>query len=142
MKIITLNWQETIPIRHRVLWPNEAPEFCQVEGDQDALHFGVTIDEEIICVASIYIENNPKATGKTARLRKLATLPDFQGKGVGSFMLEHLVSSLKKQSINYLWFDARESALKFYLGCGFSPFGERFYKKEVAYFKMHAKLGY
>ena len=138
MKVVNINWQKAMPIRHLVLWPNEAPEFCYVEGDEDAQHFGVLLDGDIICVASIYLESVESKL--VARLRKFATLPSFQGKGAGSFMLENLVHSLKQQGVNYLWFDARESALNFYQRFGFSVKGERFYKNTVPYFKMHANL--
>lgn len=134
MDVINLSGEETLPVRHKVLWPNESPEFCRVTGDDDAFHFGIMIDENIVCVASIYIDAN------RARLRKFATLPSFQGHGVGSFMLEHVITTLQKQGITYLWFDARESAIGFYRRFGFSTNGERFYKKEVSYFKMHAYL--
>ena len=68
MEIVELTWQDTIPVRHQVLWPNELPEFCIVEGDQEALHFGVIVDNIIVSVASLYIDAN------SARLRKFATL--------------------------------------------------------------------
>jgi len=134
MRIQTLDWQQTIPIRHHVLWPNKEPEFCIVEGDKDATHFGAFVEEKLVCVASLYFNNN------TARLRKFATLPDYQGKGIGSFMLKFLVSELKTIGATQLWFDARESALGFYQRHGFEPFGERFYKGDVPYFKMRADL--
>ncbi len=134
MKIVELNWQDTLPIRHKVLWPNEVPEFCVVEGDSEALHFGVIINEQIVCVASVYTDV------KSARLRKFATLSQFQGQGIGSCMLNHLVSKLKAQGINYLWFDARGSAVGFYNRLGFNTTGELFYKNKVSYYKMSAHL--
>lgn len=134
MNVIELHWQDTIAIRHQVLWPNEAPEFCKVESDSDALHFGVSIDDEIVCVASIYLE------AKSARLRKFATLSESQGRGVGSFMLNYLVNKLKEHEINYLWFDARESAVGFYKRLGFNSTGALFYKNEIPYYKMFSHL--
>jgi len=134
LKIIDLHWKDTLPIRHKVLWPNELPEFCMVDGDADALHFGVTVHNEIICVASLYLD------GRAARLRKFATLSRFQGKGIGSYMLNFLVEELKKHNINYLWFDARESAIGFYKRLGFHSTGNLFYKKNISYYKMYANL--
>jgi ribosomal protein S18 acetylase RimI-like enzyme len=134
LKIIDISWKDTIPIRHKVLWPNEKPEFCMVEGDKEALHFGVIINNQIVCVASIYINT------KSARLRKFATLSQFQGQGIGSFMLNYLVTKLKKDGVDYLWFDARESAVGFYNRLGFGTKGELFYKNEVPYYKMVAHL--
>jgi ribosomal protein S18 acetylase RimI-like enzyme len=134
LDVINLSWQETLPIRHVVLWPNETPEFCKVKGDDEALHFGVIINEKIVCVASIYINAN------SARLRKFATLNQYQGKGVGSFLLKHLITKLKARDINHLWFDARESAIGFYTRLGFTVTGELFYKQKISYYKMSANL--
>jgi GNAT superfamily N-acetyltransferase len=134
LEIIEINSTETIAIRHEVLWPNEAPEFCIVEGDSEASHFAVLIDTQIVCVASIYID------GDSARLRKFATLNKFQGKGIGSFMLNHLIKKLKQQGMRSLWFDARESAVAFYNRLGFTMIGKRFYKNGIAYYKMHTDL--
>lgn len=105
-----------------------------VEGDEQAMHFAVMVDQKIVCVASLYIDN------KSARLRKFATLKLFQGKGIGSCMLNHLIKNLKQQGINYLWFDARESAVGFYKRFGFHSSGELFYKSRVEYYKMHQHL--
>jgi len=136
LQLVTLDWQQTLPIRHQVLWPNESLEFCQVPGDIDALHFGVLNKSTLVCVASIYIDQD----AKSARLRKFATLPLLQGKGVGSVMIEHLITILKRQGIDYLWFDARASALGFYQRFGFEAEGDIFYKNKVAYYKMHKHL--
>ena len=134
MHIKRLSWQDTIPVRHLVLWPDESPEYCKVEGDESALHFGISVQDKIVCVASLYINDDE------ARLRKFATLPEFQRQGIGSYMLHAIILELKKKRINYLWFDARESAIPFYERFGFSATGKRIYKKDVPYFKMHACL--
>ena len=134
MKIVELNWTDTILIRHTVLWPNEQPEFCKVEGDEHALHFGIEIDEKLVCVASIFRD------GDSVRLRKFATLVEHQGKGVGSYMLRHLISEMRHKGMTYFWFDARETALNFYERFGFKVTGDRFYKHSVPYYKMHMHL--
>ncbi|WP_160062685.1 GNAT family N-acetyltransferase [Psychromonas sp. L1A2] len=134
MKVVAIKWQDTISVRHQVLWPHKPPEFCRVEGDEQALHFAVMGSQQIVCVASLYIDNN------TARLRKFATLSAFQSKGVGSFMINYLIDNLKQQGINYLWFDARESALGFYQRFGFDKMGELFYKSDIAYYRMSKSL--
>ena len=134
MKLVELNSEETLPIRHQVLWPDELPEYCRVVGDNNALHFGVTINDELISVASIYINDS------TARLRKFATLKKFQGKGAGSFLLNHIIDALKQMKISYFWFDARKSAVGFYRRLGFLSSGELFYKNKVAFCKMYTTL--
>lgn len=122
--------EQTLPIRHQVLWPDQSVEFCRVPDDADGLHYGVYDGDALVCVASIFI------SGDRARLRKFATLPAYQSKGIGSAVIEHILADLKVKSVCCFWCDARESAGGFYRRFGMAPEGERFYKGDVPYFKM------
>jgi GNAT superfamily N-acetyltransferase len=133
-QVLPISWEKTIPIRHKVLWPNKEPEFCHVEGDVDALHFGAFYDEEIVCVASIYRE------GEHARLRKFATLMDHQNKGIGTTMLAFILKTIKEHGVTYFWCDARESAIDFYQKFDLKPEGKIFYKSTIPYYKMSLYL--
>ncbi|MGH1427589.1 MAG: GNAT family N-acetyltransferase [Arenicella sp.] len=135
MKIIELKPSETLVIRQAVLWPEKEMDFCRVDGDNQASHFGVVQDNRLVCVASVYFDASDKRR-KIARLRKFATLHEFQGLGIGSFMLEHVISYVVKSEADFMWFDARESAISFYSRFGFQCEGDRFYKSGVPYFKM------
>ena len=134
MEIRNICWEETIPLRQSVLWPTKPPEYCHVEGDEEALHFGAYINDELVCVASVYL-----SSGK-ARLRKFATNADYQGQGIGSKILKTILKSLRDANVKTFWCDARESALGFYQRFGMQAYGERFYKSDVAYFKMEVTL--
>jgi len=134
MKIREITWQQTIPLRHRVLWPSKPPEYCHVDGDSDALHFGAFIDEQLICVASVYTYQNK------ARLRKFATDPNHQNQGVGSAVLSYILEHLTGSPVEYFWCDARESATEFYQRFGMDKCSQRFYKEEISYFKMEVAL--
>ncbi|EPJ45149.1 MAG: hypothetical protein OFPII_30060 [Osedax symbiont Rs1] len=81
MEIRTIPWQQTIPLRNRVLWPNKPPEFCHIDGDADGLHFGAFVNGVLVCVASVYL------TLHKARLRKFATNSRYQNQGIGFAML-------------------------------------------------------
>jgi len=126
-----IKWEETIPIRHRVLWPDKAPEFCHVSGDESAQHFGIFIDAKLVGVASVYLDN------KSARLRKFATLNEFQGRGVGTQLLAHILDTVKKNRVRDFWCDARESSIGFYERFGMCKEGDRFYKSDISYYKMN-----
>lgn len=134
MEIIRISWEQTIPLRHSVLWPNKPPEYCHVDGDINGLHFGAFINEELVCVASVYLNLNK------ARLRKFATDVRYQNQGVGSKMLNHIVQSLKNSQAEFFGCDARESALGFYKRFDMHKCSERFYKANVPYFKMEVSL--
>ena len=135
ISIRQIDWQQTIPLRHTVLWPSRPPEFSQIANDAEGLHFGAFVDDELVCVASVFIE------GEQARLRKYATLPHFQGQGIGTQVLKAIFAYLKQAQVPYFWCDARESAIGFYQRFGMIVESERFYKSEVAYVKMGIAVG-
>ncbi|MEH6452379.1 MAG: GNAT family N-acetyltransferase [Psychromonas sp.] len=134
MKIVAINSEQTLSIRHQVLWPHKTPEFCKVPDDLQAWHFAVVKDRQIITVASLYPD------GDTIRLRKFATLPEFQGQGAGSLIIDFFLTDLTDKGFKTFWFDARASAVDFYTRFGFSIEGECFYKSDVAYYKMSRQL--
>ena len=134
MNIKAIQWQQALPIRHQVLWPDKPESFCKIDGDEAASHYGTYIDDELVSVASIYID------GRSARLRKFATLPIHQGKGIGSKVISHIVSDLQKTGIERFWCDARTSAVGFYQRFGLEQQGEEFLKSGIPYFKMEVKL--
>ena len=134
IEIRQIDWQQTIAVRHRVLWPNKPPEFSKVENDESGLHFGAFMGSSLVCVASVFINADK------ARLRKYATLPEYQGQGVGTAVLEAIFVHLRQRPLTCFWCDARESAIGFYRRFGMQVEGERFYKSDVPYVKMSIRL--
>lgn len=134
MQIKKITGQQTLALRQQVLWPDKDIAFCQLEGDQEALHFGAYIDNQLVCVASIFIDKNK------ARLRKFATASACQNQGIGSTILKHILKTLPVYGINYFYCDARLSAIKFYQGFGMSCQGDSFMKSGVQYIVMDRKI--
>lgn len=132
IKIIKSN--ETIPIRHSVLWPNKPAGFCILKEDSKGLHYGGFINEKLICVASIFIDGN------RARLRKFATLEPYQHRGYGSKMIEYIISELINLSIEIFWCDARLRAENFYNRFKMTRRGQIFLKSDVEYVVMERNL--
>ncbi|WP_215408103.1 GNAT family N-acetyltransferase [Vibrio gigantis] len=130
MEIKQISATEVLAVRHQVLWPDKPMSFCRVPDDDQATHYGAFVGEMLVCVASIYIQ------GHEARLRKFATLPEFQGQGIGSNVIEHSISNLKDLNIRYFWCDARTTALGFYQKFGMAAEGSEFEKSGVRYYKM------
>ncbi len=134
MDIKRIDWQDTLVIRHQVLWPDKSIEFCKVLGDESAQHFGVYIENKLVSVASLFTEK------KYIQLRKFATLEAYQGKGIGSGLLTHLIEYAKTQNANYFWCDARKASKSFYVRFGMSVEGEAFSKYDEPYYKMLINL--
>lgn len=130
--MITLD--EALPIRHSVLWPDKPLSFCKVDGDDTAEHYGAFLNNALVSIASIYME------GRVARLRKFATLEDFQGCGAGTQLISHIVAELEQTDIDTLWCDARTTAVGFYKRFGMQVQGAEFVKSDIAYYKMDVTL--
>ena len=135
MEIVRLNVNDVLPLRQAVLWPHKSIDFCRVSDDEWGDHFGVKVDGDVICVASVFVDEHG------ARLRKFATAESFQGRGIGSQVLVFLTEYYRARGVETFWFDARETALSFYRKFGFAVRGDRFFKSGVAYFKMVRELG-
>lgn len=114
-------------LRHLVLWPEMPRDFSRVTEDENAMHLGIQEDATLICVASLY------EAGGGLRLRKFATLPEYQGKGFGSAMMHHVINLCAKLEHPRLWLSARESAMPFYEKFGFEPFGDPSTKASISY---------
>ncbi len=125
-----IDWQDTISIRHSVLWPDKPEEFCHITGDEEADHYGFFVDQELVCVASIYIHHSH------ARLRKFATLPDYQRQGIGKKMLAYMIDHYRGLLMRSFWCDARSDAIGFYESFGMNIEGDLFYKSDQAYYRM------
>lgn len=125
---------DTLPLRHKILWPGYPVEHSMLDGDETAMHFGGFLEEKLICVASLFCD------GEAVRLRKFATDAKFQGLGFGSLMLQHLLKVALDLGVEVFWFDARETAVPFYKGLGFSIDGNRFFKGDIPYFRMSQSL--
>lgn len=130
IKVVTLSVEQVLPVRHAVLWPHKPQIFCQLKEDQQGEHFGVELEGQVVCVASVFTNS------REVRLRKFATLENFQGRGIGSTVLQYLIGHYQEKGFQYFWFDARETAIAFYQQFGFAKQGSRFYKSDIAYFKM------
>ncbi|ACT96468.1 GNAT family N-acetyltransferase [Dyadobacter fermentans] len=125
---------DLIDIRHSVLWPDKPREFVKVPEDDSGIHFGLYFSGELVSVISLF------ADGQDIRFRKFATLPDFQGKGLGSKLLQHAISYAKAQGYKRMWCDARTDALRFYERFGFQKFSEPFLKEHISYYKIERML--
>lgn len=129
--IRSITSEQTYPLRHQVLWPDKPLEFVKVPEDESGFHFGYFVAGEPVCVISLFINEH-----KVARFRKFATHPDFQRKGIGRQLLQHVFEKAVKSQANQIWCDARLDAKTFVEQFGMKQEGECFYKGEIPYVKM------
>lgn len=129
MNVLQISAQDTYPIRSQMLRPGRPIEECVFRGDEDeqTFHLGAFVEGKLVSVASFYFEKHQNLPDQYQfRLRGMATLPDFQGRGLSYNLLKTALPMIKKNFCTLLWCNARESALGFYLKVGFQTVGEVF----------------
>jgi GNAT superfamily N-acetyltransferase len=146
--------EQTLPLRHSVLWPNMPISHACLPEDENGLHLGAFLPshDHPIAVISLFIE--PAPIGITAshnqhglesvqvRFRKFACDPEYQGRGIGSTLLRHSISLARSElNCGIFWCDARTSSSDWYRKRGLIPFGEKFFKGTVEYVRMYIDVG-
>jgi len=124
MEIKIINASDTWQIRHEVMWPDQPFEFVQLEEDNSGFHFGVFEEDKLVSIVSCFID------GKEMQFRKLATLEDYQGKGIASHLLKYILEFAKEKGLEKVWCNARSNKKSFY---------EKFGMKDT--FKTFVKAG-
>lgn len=129
-KIIEITADETLPIRHQVMWPNKPFDYVKLDNDNEGLHFGLYLDKELISVISLFIMDSE------AQFRKFATLENYQGKGYGSILLNEIIHIADKQSLKRIWCNARRNKSQFYRKFGMKATNNIFIKGGLDYVIM------
>ena len=138
---------ETLSIRQKVLRPNLVVDQCQFEGDQDetSFHFGAFMDNSLIGIATMMVDRSPELTSiadAQYRLRGMAVLPKFRGRGIGRAILEACMQEVRRRDCGLFWCNARVTAAEFYSGAGFSKTSEATFEITGAgpHFLMYKQL--
>lgn len=134
IEIRQISASETHFLRHKVMWPDKPFEFVILEEDAAGFHFGLFEDSKLISIISVFID------GENAQFRKFATDIDFQGKGLGSMLINYLIREMKFKKIKKLWCDARTTAISFYKKFGMEVESDIFIKNGKEYVKMSITL--
>ena len=126
--------EDTLEIRHKVMWPQKALDYVRVPNDDEGEHFGLFVNDKMIAVISVFVKNNE------AQFRKFATFNDYQGQGFGTLLLKSIIEKAKKDNLNKLWCNARLDKSKFYEKFGFTETDKQFEKCGVSFVIMEKML--
>lgn len=128
--IKTIDYHDTWPIRHRVMWPDKPEDYVRLDDDPKGTHLGLFAGGELVSVISVFVDN------REAQFRKFATLKHQQGKGYGSKLLEHLINRMQAAGVKRLWCNARVEKCELYQGFGLQKTASRFSKGGKDYLIM------
>jgi predicted GNAT family N-acyltransferase len=109
------------------MWPNKPFSYIEVDGDENASHFGVKFEGEIRSVVSLFISNN------RAQIRKLATQLTYRNRKFATNLIEHCVSYASRKGCRSIWLNARIDKKMFYYSFGFKSTGETFIKGGISF---------
>ena len=166
IRINKITMEETIPLRHSVLWPTMPPSHVCLPEDAAGTHYGafLPLRETPVAVISLFLEDLPlvrdteinlksansnstiisvdedgyrPAQQRAVRFRKFACEREFQGKGIGTQLLVYVLSKARTElDATTVWCDARATARGWYIKRGLVPFGPTFYKGPEEYIRM------
>lgn len=121
--------EDTLAIRNEILRGGKLTlDQCRFPGDENpgSFHLGYFVDDKLVCIATFHPQNYKEYIGKGYQLRGMATLEEFRGKGIGNQVVNFAIVYLRGQKANYIWCNARKSALKFYADLGFEVISDEF----------------
>lgn len=130
-----ISLEDCLPLRQKVLWPSLTVEECIDPEDQYSKHVGYILDNQVVSCFSIYpkLQNN-------YQIRKFATSPSFQRKGIGTKLFTTVLNDLKQKKIEFVTLNARITAVEFYKKFDFYLSGEKFIKKNIPFIPMQIAL--
>ena len=123
IQIKIINSYELHDIRSKVLRNGLDPTMCTFEGDTriNSFHIGAFNNNKILGGVSL-IKNNCDENGEVGcfQLRGLCVYNEFQNHGIGTKIIHKIENIITEMNIKYVWMNARESAVKFYLKLGYT----------------------
>lgn len=160
VRTLKISSQDTVELRHSVLWPDMPRQHVVLPEDAHGMHFGVFLPHANHPVAVISLFRAPIPIGvlteqhtrldgsyppmvgeDTVRFRKFACDPQYQGRGIGTQLLFYALSMARSElGVTVAWCDARRATQEWYAKRGFVPFGDTFFKGPVEYVRMKLDL--
>lgn len=118
----------TLDLRSRVLRNGKPLAECIFPTDQieGVFHLAFYKEQKIATIASFFPNHYKDSKELGYQLRGMATDSLYAGKGYGKQLIEFAVEYIKKTNAQYIWCNARSSAIKFYQKLGFELASEEF----------------
>ena len=130
MEIHEIQASETWVLRQKLLRPDFNLEQCSYPGDSDVSshHFACSSNHELRGIVSIYKRSNKAVhSGLGFQIRAMATCEEVRGKGLGLKLLAAAEKVAFNAGADYVWANARTSAIGFYVKAAYKVIGEQFH---------------
>jgi GNAT superfamily N-acetyltransferase len=122
MEIRRISAETTVDLRWSILRAGYPRETAIFAGDDlpTTIHLGGYEDDRLVAVASLYAAESvdEPAAARPMQLRGMATAPKVRGLGAGRTLLAATEAAAVAAGADWLWCNARVSALGFYLKHG------------------------
>jgi GNAT superfamily N-acetyltransferase len=125
-EVIALTLEDIMALRVKVLRKDTPVTHCNYPEDtyEDVIHLGVKNQNTVVGTSSWFRKECPNLAGESAlQLKGMAVDESLQGTGVGVQMIAAGLSLATERGVSVIWARARDSALGFYLRCGFTEIG-------------------
>jgi phosphoribosylformimino-5-aminoimidazole carboxamide ribotide isomerase len=134
MPIQPVSLNEVWAMRQAVMYPQESISFVQLEDDEKGLHWGLYDSGELVSVISVFDRNG------SVQFRKFATRTNWQGKGYGTMLLQHVMDWAHSQGKKNIWCNARLTATGIYKKFGMQAVGKTWQQYGLDFIKMEKHL--
>ncbi|MGB1131491.1 MAG: GNAT family N-acetyltransferase [Flavobacteriaceae bacterium] len=135
---------DLLNLRSKILRNNLDPNLCRFPGDKEinSFHIGAFNGNTLIGGVSVMKnECKKKELPNCSQLRGLFVDKEFQHNGIGKTIVNFVENRLRDSGVNYLWMNARESAVLFYLKLNYSNSKISYVINEIGlHYLMYKKL--
>ena len=136
--------EDLLNLRSKILRNNLDPNLCRFPGDKEinSFHIGAFNGNTLIGGVSVMKnECKKKELPNCFQLRGLFVDKEFQHNGIGKTIVNFVENRLRDSGVNYLWMNARESAVLFYLKLNYSNSKISYVRNEIGlHYLMYKKL--
>jgi len=124
--VVSLTLEDIMPLRVKVLRKGTPVTHCNYPEDtyEDVIHLGVKNENTVVGTSSWFRKECPDLDGEAAiQLKGMAVDDSLQGSGIGVQIIAAGLALATERGVSIVWARARDSALGFYLRCGFTEIG-------------------
>lgn len=133
----SVEYQKALALRYLVLRKPLGLQFTETElkKDVDDTHWGTIVNGEVIACLTLM-----QAVNGRVKMRQMAVLPQWQGKGKGKELLLLAEKNCRLNGAEVVYCHARKVAVPFYEKLGYKIVSDEFTEVDIPHFVMEKKI--